>query len=166
GLGDPKELLTRASGYLQNCINEIRSLSRRLSAPTLGKIRLEDSVKDLVDSINCTSKVRITHEVTGFEDQVLRQDLHIGLYRILQEQLNNVLKHSEASNVSIHLRQQDGMIRLSIIDDGKGFCMSKDKEGIGLMNMQTRAESLNGSFALTTRPGEGCRVEVVLPGAM
>ncbi|MGZ5287127.1 MAG: tetratricopeptide repeat-containing sensor histidine kinase [Flavisolibacter sp.] len=166
GLGDPKELLTRASGYLQNCINEIRSLSRRLSAPTLGKIRLEDSVKDLVDSINCTSKVRITHEVTGFEDQVLKQDLHIGLYRILQEQLNNVLKHSEASNVSILLRQVDGMIRLSIIDDGKGFCMSKDKEGIGLMNMQTRAESLNGSFALTTRPGEGCRVEVVLPGAM
>ena len=164
GLGDPKELLKRASGYLQDCINEIRSLSKRLSAPTLGKIRLEDSVKDLVDSINSTSKVRITHEISGFEDQALRQELHVGLYRILQEQLNNVLKHAEANNVQVHLTQQNGKIILSIIDDGKGFSMSRDRQGIGLMNMQTRAESLNGSFSLTTNPGKGCKVVVVLPG--
>lgn len=163
GLGDPKVLLTRASGYLQNCINEIRSLSKRLSAPTLGKIRLEDSVKDLVDSINSTSKIRITHEVSGFSEQPLKQELHIGLYRILQEQLNNVLKHAEAQHVSVALRQEAGKIRLTIIDDGKGFSLGKDSQGIGLMNMQTRAESLNGSFALTTNPGKGCRVEVVLP---
>ncbi len=163
GLGDPRVLLTKASGYLQNCINEIRSLSKRLSAPTLGKIRLEDSVKDLVDSINSTSKVRITHEVTGFCEQPLKQELHIGLYRILQEQLNNVLKHAEAQNVSVELKKEEGKIYLTITDDGKGFSVGKDRQGIGLMNMQTRAESLNGSFVLTTNPGKGCRVEVVLP---
>jgi signal transduction histidine kinase len=163
GIADPKIFLPRASQYLQDCINEIRSLSKRLSAPTLGKISLDESVKDLIDSINLTSKVKITREVSGLDKQLLKQDLHIGVYRILQEQLNNVLKHADASEVLVQLERNGGRIRLCITDNGKGFEMHGKKNGIGLMNMQTRAEHLNGTFELDSRPGHGCKVEVVVP---
>lgn len=165
GVGDPKILLVRASKYLQDCIDEIRSISKRLSAPTLGKISLEESVKELVDSINQTSKIKITRQVYGLDNQLLKQDLHIGVYRILQEQLNNVLKHAEASEVFVHLERNGGKIRLSITDNGKGFIVHSNKKGIGLMNMQARAENLNGTFVLYSKPGQGCKVEVVVPCA-
>lgn len=163
GIAEPKAILPRSTAYLQSCINEIRSLSKRLSAPTLGKISLEESVKDLVDSINETSKVKITRQISGLDNELLKQDLHIGVYRILQEQLNNVLKHADATEVLVKLERLEGKLHLLVADNGKGFVVQGQKQGIGLVNMQTRAENLNGTFELTTRPGKGCRVKVVLP---
>ncbi|WP_121353912.1 ATP-binding protein [Flavisolibacter nicotianae] len=163
GLGEPRQVLPRTVKYLQDCINEIRSLSRRLSAPTLGRISLEESIKDLIDSINATSKVTITHQIAGLENQVLKQELHLGVYRILQEQLNNILKHAEASEVFVLIEQKADRLELSVTDNGKGFAVQGRKAGIGLLNMQTRAESLNGTFQLESQPGRGCKVAVVLP---
>lgn len=163
GIGDPKQLLPRTVKYLQECIDEIRSLSRRLSAPTLGKISLEDSVKELIDSVNQTSKVKITHSIIGFDRQVPRHDVHMGVYRILQEQLNNVLKHAEASEVLVRLERKDVHLALTVSDNGKGFATPNSKNGIGLLNMQTRAENLNGSFELFSEPGKGCTLTVLLP---
>jgi signal transduction histidine kinase len=163
GIGDPKVVLPRTTKYLQNCIDEIRNISKRLSAPTLGKISLEESVKDLIESVNRTAKVKITHEVAGLDNQMLHQDLHLGIYRILQEQLNNVLKHAGASKVSVHLKRYKDMIHLSVTDNGKGFTVQGNKSGIGLMNMQTRAENLNGTFHLESKPGQGCKLVVVIP---
>ena len=163
GVGDAQTVLPRSLGLLQNCINEIRRLSKRLSAPTLGKISLEESVNDLIDSVNHTSKVKITPYIAGLEGSSLRKELHLGVYRILQEQLNNVLKHAEASEVSIHLERTGNYLRLTVADNGKGFLVQGTKKGIGLVNMQTRAESLNGSFEIDSQPGRGCKVKVVLP---
>jgi signal transduction histidine kinase len=148
---------------LQECITEIRSLSRRLSAPTLGKINLEESVNDLIQSINLSSKIKIRQEISGFENNSLHKELHVGVYRILQEQLNNVLKHADASEVLVELKRCEDQIHLSVKDNGKGFSVHRPGTGIGLMNMQTRAENLNGSFFITTKPGCGCEVKVILP---
>jgi signal transduction histidine kinase len=99
----------------------------------------------------------------GLENEQLKQDLHIGVYRILQEQLNNVLKHADATEVLVKLERTEGQLHLLVTDNGRGFVVPGHKQGIGLVNMQTRAESLNGTFELTSRPGRGCRVKVVLP---
>ena len=163
GLGDARQVLPRTITFLQQCINEIRSLSKRLSAPTLGKISLEESVNDLIESINATSKIKISRDLSGLENCSLKQEVHLGMYRILQEQLNNVLKHAEASEVTVQLEQKESNLRLCIIDNGKGFEVKQNKAGIGLMNMQTRAENLNGTFEVASQPGQGCRVEVVVP---
>ncbi|HEU4632774.1 MAG TPA: ATP-binding protein, partial [Flavisolibacter sp.] len=124
---------------------------------------LEESVKDLVNSINATSKVKITHQITGLENQTLKQELHLGVYRILQEQLNNVLKHAEASEVFIQLEHRENRLQLQVADNGKGFVMNNQKNGIGLVNMQTRAENLNGTFEIDSQPGKGCKIKVMLP---
>lgn len=163
GMGDPKLLLSRSSRLLHDCINEIRSLSKRLSAPSLGKISLEESVNDLLDSIVFTKKLTISRKINGLKNEMLQKDMHVGIYRILQEQLNNVLKHAEASEVRVELDGTEDSIRLFIYDNGKGFITNGKKAGIGLKNMQTRAENLNGSFKLKSAPGAGCSVEVVVP---
>lgn len=163
GVGDPNLILPRTVKYLQDCINEIRSLSKRLSAPTLGKISLEESINDLLDSVNLTSKVKVARHIAGMDGRLFKQELHIGIYRILQEQLNNVLKHAEASEVLVKLEETNGKIRLCVTDNGKGFSPQRGKNGIGLINMQTRAESLNGTFLLNSQPGFGCELEVVFP---
>lgn len=163
GVGDPQIILPRTMKYLQDCINEIRSLSKRLSAPTLGKISLEESVTDLIASVNATSRVKVSHQICGFNNQLLKKELHLGLYRILQEQLHNVLKHAEASEVSVNLEKKKNCIRLWVTDNGKGFKVNHSKSGIGLVNMQTRAESLNGTFEVESYPGCGCQVRVTLP---
>lgn len=163
GVGEAQYILPRTVKYLQECINEIRSLSKRLSAPTLGKISLKESVADLIDTINETSKVKITFQSCGLEHQLLKRELHLGIYRILQEQLNNVLKHAEASEVFVHLECDEEHVRLSVTDNGKGFIPKSNKNGIGLINMQTRAESLNGSFEIESIPGRGCSMKVVVP---
>jgi signal transduction histidine kinase len=163
GMVEPKFILPRSISHLQTCISEIRGLSRRLSAPTLGKISLSDSILDLVNSINETNKVKISCSISGLTDDVLKKELHLGIYRILQEQLHNVLKHSEASEVTIQVEQQPGAIRLQVSDNGIGFVVNKSNCGIGLMNMQTRAENLNGTFELESHPGKGCKIEVLLP---
>ncbi|RYF77178.1 MAG: histidine kinase, partial [Chitinophagaceae bacterium] len=123
----------------------------------------EESVKDLIDSINLTSKVKITHSISGLKYESLKQDVHLGVYRILQEQLNNVIKHAEASEVKVELEQTNGLLHLSVTDNGKGFQVKGKKDGIGLINMQTRAESLNGTFYLESKPGQGCSISVIVP---
>lgn len=163
GLAEPGAILPRSINHLQSCINEIRGLSRRLSAPTLGKISLSESVTDLVNSINETNKVKITCSISGLSDTALKKELHLGIYRILQEQLHNVIKHSKASEVTVQLEQRPEAIRLQVADNGIGFVVSKNNCGIGLMNMQTRAENLSGTFEVQSQPGKGCKIEVVLP---
>jgi signal transduction histidine kinase len=63
----------------------------------------------------------------------------------------------------VHLEGKEGKIRLSVTDNGEGFIVQRSKSGIGLMNMQTRAENLNGTFNLESKPGQGCKLEVVVP---
>jgi PAS domain S-box-containing protein len=163
GLGDPKELIGKSIYLLQNCINEIRSISKRLSAPTLGHITLQDSIKELVESINLIKRVNIIYTIDGFINTIESQELHLAIYRIVQEQLNNILKYAEANFASIEIALKDNTLLLTIIDDGKGFDMRQKNEGIGIANMRSRAENLNGSFLIQSAPGQGCLVKVRIP---
>lgn len=163
GLGDPGVILTKAVKHLQECIAEIRSLSKRLSAPTLGKISVKESVIDLVESINLLNKTQVSYSFEGLNTSTIDQEVHLTIYRIVQEQLNNILKHSGALEASIQIVQKENKLHLSIRDNGKGFDINNKLSGIGIMNMRTRAENLNGSFSISSRPDEGCRLQVVIP---
>ena len=163
GIGDPKDIITKSVYHLQSCINEIRSISKRLSAPTLGNISLQDSIKELVESINLTKRINIVYTIEGFETDIISQDIHLGIYRIVQEQLNNILKYAEASTVSIMVIKVRGELSLLIEDNGKGFDVYSKRDGIGITNMKTRADNLNGSFLLQSQPGKGCKLQVHIP---
>ncbi len=101
--------------------------------------------------------------IKGLYNEMLKEEIHLGIYRILQEHFNNVIKHADASEMLVELNNDTKMLRLLISDNGKGFDTDSKKTGIGLMNIRTRAETLNGSFNLKSTPGNGCRLEVILP---
>lgn len=160
GYNQDRSLLERSAQYLQDCINEIRSISKRLSAPTLGKITLGDSVRDLIDSINLTNKLQICFSADGIDHLFIAEDLHLGIYRILQEALNNIIKYAHACVAEVQIRFNGQLLHLLIRDNGRGFDTDAKRSGIGITNMKTRAENLNGVFTLSSAEGAGCTINV------
>lgn len=166
GIGNSKDILQKSVHHLQSCINEIRSISKRLSAPTLGKISLEDSIRELVDSINLTNRLQIDFSTAGLKSKMIPQDLHLAIYRIIQEQLNNIIKYAEAKHVSIQIQNSHAGLLLQIEDDGKGFDTKAKRNGIGITNMETRAENMNGRLHIASEKGKGCRLTAKFPPIM
>jgi len=163
GIGDNQsELFCKTLSHLQSSINEIRSISKRLSAPTLGRISLNESIKDLVDSINLTGRIHIAYSIDDLHSGIT-QEVHLAVYRIIQEQLNNIVKYADASTATIIIQRNTENLFLKIIDDGKGFDTNAKSQGIGLNNMKTRAESLDGSFHVKSSVGMGCEIDVSIP---
>lgn len=160
--GDPSQLFSKTLIHLQSSINEIRSISKRLSAPTLGSISLNESIKELVDSINLTRCIEIVYRIEDLGGNIT-QDIHLAIYRIVQEQLNNIIKYAGASTASIMIEKRAQSLFLQITDDGKGFDPKGKWQGIGLNNMKTRAESLEGSFHIKSAAGKGCEINVSIP---
>lgn len=163
GIGNQDELLNKSMSLLQDSIDEIRSLSKRLSAPSLGNIRLKDSLQELVETVTATNKIHITLDVSQIENLEVNEEVHLALYRIIQEQLTNVLKHAEAKNVAISLKIVDEYLSVKVTDDGKGFDVNKKRTGIGIANMTTRAESLKGRLVVNSAVGLGCVLLVQIP---
>jgi PAS domain S-box-containing protein len=163
GIGNTQEIQKKSIKLLQESINEIRSLSKRLSAPSLGNIKLKDSVKELVDAVADTGKVALLLDTSGLEDLEIDHELHLGIYRILQEHFTNILKHAAAKEAHIQIHVINGELVLQVNDDGKGFDTKQKRSGIGIANMTTRAESLKGVLTINSAPGAGCQLIVHLP---
>jgi signal transduction histidine kinase len=155
------QLLPRSISYLQNCISDIRNLSRELSAPTLGTRSIVDAINALVEMVARSGlAIEFSHEQY---QQVLPKEQKLALYRILQEQINNIQKHSGASKVHITLAQDSRETTLRIADNGRGFDPTQQRGGIGLNNIRSRARALGGSSRIETGPGRGCTLVITLP---
>ena len=95
-----------------------------------------------------------------WDENLVEDKLKLTIYRIIQEQLNNVLKHAQAQTVFITLQQQGNEVNLHIQDDGKGFDVTQKRNGVGLKNIKSRAEMFNGRVKIQSEPGKGCVVSV------
>lgn len=163
GIGNSKELLQKSVHHLQSCISEIRSISKRLSAPTLGKINLNDSIYELIESVNLTKKIAIHFSMPVDVALPVTQEIHLTIYRIIQEQLNNIIKHADATVVTIALLHCKKGFELIIQDDGKGFDVGAKRTGIGITNIITRAENVSGKVKIESSTGNGCKLTVTIP---
>jgi len=163
GIGNTRETMEKSIKLLQESINEIRSLSKRLSAPSLGNIKLKDSIKELVDAIVDTNKIMVAVDVEGIEGLEVDQDMHLALYRILQEHFTNILKHAAAELVEVQIDIVNGVLMMQVKDNGKGFDTTQQRKGIGIANMITRAESLHGTLVISSAPDKGCQLTVRFP---
>jgi signal transduction histidine kinase len=94
---------------------------------------------------------------------LIRTKIPISLSVSHLDQINNILKHSGAKNVTVQLSTLPAFIRLTITDDGRGFDTGKKNEGIGLRNIRNRAEFYDGSMRIITAPARGCTLEVSIP---
>jgi len=144
-------------------IDEVRAISRSLVPPTLKDLGFIDSVNDLVESFRRTQALKIELDYFDFDEHRLPDNKKLALFRIIQEQMNNIIKHANANHVSIKLGFADKQVMLRIKDNGSGFELNKIRRGLGLSNIINRAELFGGSVEIVTLPGDGCDLKVFIP---
>jgi PAS domain S-box-containing protein len=143
-------------------IDALRRLSHQLAPLVEANTKLNDKIEWLISSLQLDEKISVSIHIDDFED-ALSNTTQLAFYRILQEQLSNILKYAAASTVEINVHAKNQDILLNIKDDGIGFDYKKKKEGIGLENIRRRVQMLNGKVQIISSPGNGCEINVVLP---
>lgn len=154
--------IRKGRDIIMDAIEEIRGLTKALVGPSAREISLVESVKDLIDTFHHKKNVYIRFETKEISEN-LAPNLKLMLFRIVQEQLTNILKHAQAGNVSITIEWAQGSIRLCIQDDGVGFNPRSKKKGIGLTNILSRARLFNGQVDIKSSPHKGCKLTVTIP---
>lgn len=149
--------------YTMDALNEIRKLSHELAPAIFDGVTLKDIFETLLASINLDSRFTIELVFDERINQSAGEYVQINLYRILQEQLKNILKYAGADKLEVGIYQVEGMARMRIFDNGKGSDTAITKTGIGISNMRKRAESLDGKFNINSQPGSGCEIIVDIP---
>jgi PAS domain S-box-containing protein len=154
--------LEKSSGFIMNVIEEIRRISKTLSTPGM-IMGLSDSIKLLLDDLIILHAIKIEFRETGISEEDLDERMQLTLFRIIQEQLNNILKHSKATHAIIDLSRQENEIILIVSDNGEGCNVLEEEKGMGMVNIKSRAEFYHGSVTIESRPGEGYKLKVIFP---
>ena len=149
--------------YVNIAIEEIRKLSHSLVAPTLGNAGLQESLKDFIKEVNLTPGLEAKLVIEMNKRQITDKKKELMIYRIVQEQINNILKHAKAKTIIILLKAKEAHLNLSITDDGIGFDIARKDNGIGLRNIQSRVEFYSGNMNIISSPGKGCTLELTIP---
>ncbi len=159
---EQKQLKDKSIEYLQMAIDEIRKLSKELVTPQLKKETLAENIKAIIADIQMTGALKISfaHDV---DDQLLSPGKKITLFRIVQEQLKNIIKHSQATTTQICIQTNEENARLEIKDNGKGFDPHQTRQGIGLANIHERTQFYNGIANIEASAGKGCTLTVTIP---
>ncbi|HWJ25960.1 MAG TPA: histidine kinase, partial [Flavisolibacter sp.] len=158
-----RSTLSKGITLLSQTISEIRDLSKQLSAPSLGNMNFKETLTDLVESLRSTTQLDIRIEFHTPSFLTMESELHLTLYRVAQEQFTNIVKYAKASHVNVAVLEEKSLLRFLITDDGVGFDTTQKRKGIGITNMQSRVDILNGRFQIFSSPGEGTKLEVEIP---
>ncbi len=147
-------------------IAEVRQISHDLRPYQLDQLGLTRALESMIESAAQSTGVVFTRKVENI-DHALSTDAATNLYRVVQEGLNNVIKHSGAQAVRIEIERDIREIRLLIEDNGRGLDLSRPSRGtasgFGLQNIGERVRLLGGSLNIVSRPGAGVRLEIVIP---
>ncbi len=163
---DYSPFVVKGLEYVEDAIKEIRKLSHALVGPNHGMtIGLIDTIGELINNLSILRDIKIEFSHSDYHEVDTEAGLKLVIYRIIQEQLNNILKHAEASEVGIELRKDADVLIVNITDNGKGFNISANSGGIGLKNIRNRAEVYNGTVEILSSPGNGCKMKIVFPVA-
>jgi signal transduction histidine kinase len=157
------EWINNSSDYISLAIDEIRRLSHQLTPASFHEKSMREAFGDLVRSINPDNRFMINLKFKNFQEDQLNADLKLNLFRILQEQLKNILKHANATTIDISIIVEGGKLKMRIYDNGKGFDSNLLKNGIGLSNIKKRTELFVGEFIINSSVGQGCEVLVNIP---
>jgi PAS domain S-box-containing protein len=158
------EYFDQASEYISNATEEIRNLSHRLAPALFDEESLENAFEDLLTKFNVEKKFEILLRFDRFaKKRILGRELQLNLYRILQEQLKNILKHAHATRVEVFVSIYNEVLLFRIIDNGVGLDVQQGKKGIGLANMNRRIELFSGQLEIISPQGGGCEVRVEIP---
>jgi signal transduction histidine kinase len=157
------EIIEKCRDQVLYAINEIRNLSRSLVLPETGRESIIDNIAALVNNLQQSSGLNISTQIDTEILKSLDKKKQVSIYRILEEQLQNVVKHAKASHVHINLWHDRDALRMIFFDNGRGFDVHNYRKGIGLNNISSRVASMDGELDIVSAPGEGCELRIAVP---
>ncbi len=154
----------RSIDMLDSSIQEMRRVAHNMMPENLVKFGLDEALKDFCSDINQSGALQVSYQSIGLKDVMIDQTVSITVYRIVQELINNTMKHSGAANAIVQVTKTDGRLSVTVEDDGKGFDPSilNRAKGIGWSNIQNRVEFLKGRLDVNAGQGQGTSVLIEL----
>lgn len=155
------EVVTNAESLIDQAITDLRNISHNLMPSALIRLGLVAAIQDMAAKINSGKQVKVDVKANGIE-QRLPEDFEIALYRVVQEAVNNILKHAGATIISISLNKEGESLKLDISDNGKGMPENavKNSKGIGWDDIRSRVSLFNGNMDLYSSPGTGTHINI------
>lgn len=146
-----------------DALSEVRSISYNLRPLHLERLGLTSTLEEMIEEIEETSKITINCDIAPIDD-LLTPENEINFYRIVQECLNNIVKHSKAKRASVEIYRENEHISLTVKDDGRGFETETagEKRGLGLNGIAERVKILRGSLSINSTHGNGTTVSVTV----
>jgi PAS domain S-box-containing protein len=148
--------ISRSSEYTLTAIEEIRKLAKGLVNVAIKNVGLCVAIKKMTHDLMQICPIKIICKMDDALLTRMSEKFELDIFRIVQEQLNNIIKHAKASRVTIDLSQNEDKIVLSIADNGIGFDITKNTDGIGIINIKSRAAVYKGNADFISKPGKGC----------
>ncbi|MEP7236780.1 MAG: PAS domain-containing protein [Ferruginibacter sp.] len=156
--------LDNAVEYVDKVIADIKRIYKTLLIPDRHIFGLFDNIKSLILDMGKIYPITFKFYEGGIdEEEDLDKNLQIDIFRIVQEQLNNIINHAHALRATIKLIKQNNKIILAVSDDGKGCNLLTGKTGVGIINIKSRAGLYNGTVTIASKPGKGYTLKVVFP---
>lgn len=152
----------RSMDMLDSSIREMRRVAHNMMPEALVKFGLDTALRDFCNDITQSGALKVSYQSVATEDLMLDNTMAITIYRIVQELLNNAIKHAAATSALVQLVKADGALTVTVEDDGKGFdpALLQQVSGIGWDNIRNRVEFLKGKLDLHAQPGSGTSVNI------
>jgi len=162
--GTAKEQFEEISLTASQAIDEARRIAYDLRPYHLDRLGLTQSIEEMIERVAASTSIRFTLNLPLL-DGVFSKEGEAIFYRIVQESVSNIVKHSGSSEAVVAIRREEDAVTLTIRDDGKGFSAagSGGSGGFGLIGLAERVQMLGGTYALDTAPGRGTAVTVTAP---
>jgi signal transduction histidine kinase len=159
---DNAQAFERSMDMLDSSIKEMRRVAHNMMPEALVKFGLDTALKDFCNDINQSGALKLSYQSIGLKDTVIEQTTAIAIFRIVQELLNNTMKHSAATNAIVQVSKMDDLLSVTVEDDGKGFDASilEKSKGIGWENIKNRVEFLKGKLDVNSQSGKGTSVHI------
>jgi signal transduction histidine kinase len=163
---DPQNL-ARLRGIAEHTLAEVRRIIAALRPTILDDLGLAAAIRWYAKEMVEPQGLQVSMQLKGLEGR-LPPHVETAVFRIVQEALTNVLKHAEARQAMVETTVGDGRVRVTVTDGGRGFDVtsmprSREGRGVGLLGMRERAEALGGTLRVSSQPGHGTRIEIVIP---
>lgn len=159
---DAKNDMGRINQLITEIATELRNLSHDLMPSSLVDFGLITAVTTLIRRVNQTQSIYV-HFENDLSDMDIPYNYALNIYRIIQELINNAIKHASCKEVKIKLTIRQNIIKLVVSDDGKGRSTTEKNKGIGLYNIKNRLDSLNGQLKIETAKQRGFKVTINIP---
>ena len=155
-----KEQLNDISSLSSQALAEVREISYNLRPYQLDRLGLTGALQSVVNRIATSSGIPFTVEMDNIDGLLLKQQ-EINVFRIVQETMTNIVKHSHAAHAAVRIRRTGDTVVLAVSDDGVGF--ESGKQGFGLTSMAERVRILGGSLDVDSAPKSGTRITARIP---